>query len=723
LVVVCEDLHWADPTSIDLLARLLGLTRRVPLLFICVFRLQQGQPSAGIRLEAAQRYADIHADLCLGPLSANHSQQLIGNLMGVEGLPKALAQRILARAEGNPFYVEEIIRSLLSSGALVRDPASGQWRAVGQVAEIPIPETLNGVLMARIDGLQEETKRALQMASVIGRVFLYGLLKAVVAQPGELDRHLASLQREDMIRERARMPELEYIFKHELTREAAYNSLLKRTRRAVHREVAQALERLFPDRLEQQLGLLAHHWERAEDTRKASEYLLRAGDQARLAYAHQEAIDFYQRAKRVLEYADGGSHEQWLALEEGLADVYAMMAEHDVALGHYDRARGVLAAAGGSPERLAGLCRKTAMLYERKGQYDAAFRWLERGLGALQGGLTLETARMRLAGAGVYSRQGQHDQALAWCQSGMEIARELGDRKELAHGTYLLGTIHGHLGDSAQEIACARDSLTLYQDIGDLVGQANALNNLAIACKESGDWAAAVGHFQRALELEQQLGNVHGVAKVTNNLGNLQLQRGQLDAAARAYQESLDLWQRIEFPVGVALSQSNLAKVCAERGEWQQALDYLEQSLRGFQAIQSNHFLPEVYRRLATVRLGLGQLEEARHAAERSVTLAHDLGMELEKGISLRVLGEVRLALGQLEQARQALTASLDIVQAQGNRFRMGETLWQLSRLHSAMARAGDGSHTEQARSALDRARAIFEQLGAERHLALLEGG
>ena len=104
-----------------------------------------------------------------------------------------------------------------------------------------------------------------------------------------------------MIRERARLPELEYIFKHDLTREAAYNGLLKKERRVFHRQVAEALERLFPERFEEQLGLLAHHWERAGDADKATEYLLRAGDQARLAYAHEEAIDYYQRALVLLE--------------------------------------------------------------------------------------------------------------------------------------------------------------------------------------------------------------------------------------------------------------------------------------------------------------------------------------------------------------------------------------------------------------------------------------
>ena len=218
-----------------------------------------------------------------------------------EGLPQKLKWRILSRAEGNPFYVEEIIRSLMDSGAIVRDEATGRWRATRDVADIAIPDTLHGVLMARIDRLQEETKRVLQLASVIGRIFLYRVLAAIAWEERELDDHLLTLQREEMIRERARVPELEYIFKHHLTQEAAYNGLLKKERRIFHRQVAEALERLFPDRIEEQVGLLAHHWERAEEPEKATEYLLRAGDQARVAYAHQEAIDYYQRALAFLK--------------------------------------------------------------------------------------------------------------------------------------------------------------------------------------------------------------------------------------------------------------------------------------------------------------------------------------------------------------------------------------------------------------------------------------
>jgi len=296
LVVICEDLHWADPTSLELLEQLLSLTEHAPLLLLCVFRPEKEHSCWRIRETAAPRYRHRYTDLWLKPLSAVESRTLVGNLLRVEDLPQELRERILDHAEGNPFYVEEIIRSLMDSGAVVRDAATGYWYATRDVTDIAIPDTLQGVLMARIDHLQEETKRVLQLAAVIGRIFFYRVLAAIAREERELDGHLLTLQREELIRERARMPELEYIFKHQLTQEAAYNGLLRKERRVFHRQVAEALERLFPDRLEEQVGLLAHHWERAEEPEKATEYLLRAGDQARLAYAHQEAIDYYRRA-------------------------------------------------------------------------------------------------------------------------------------------------------------------------------------------------------------------------------------------------------------------------------------------------------------------------------------------------------------------------------------------------------------------------------------------
>jgi ABC-type oligopeptide transport system substrate-binding subunit len=343
LVLVTEDLHWADPTSVELLEKVLPLSGQLPILLICVFRPERSHACWHLRETAAREYRQQHLDLVLEPLSATESASLVANLLAIEDLPGQLKARILDHAEGNPFYLEEVLRSLIDDGAIVLDEARGRWMAMRDVADIDIPDTLQGVLMARIDRLREETKRVLQMAAVIGRIFLYRVLAAIAAAERDVDCQLLTLQQEEMIRERARQPELEYIFKHHLTQEVAYNGLLKKERRVFHRQVAEALERLYPDRVDEQLGLLAYHWDRSGDADKATEYLLRAGDQARLAYAHREAVEYYQRAlvflKEKSEYGRAARTLMKLGLTHHSAfDYRRARSAHDEAFALWQRA-------------------------------------------------------------------------------------------------------------------------------------------------------------------------------------------------------------------------------------------------------------------------------------------------------------------------------------------------------------------------------------------------
>ena len=320
LVLVCEDLHWADPSSLELLERLLPLTDHVSLLVVCVFRPYLDHESWKVRETASRDYHHRYTDLWLQPLSAADSEALVGNLLRVDALPQALRWRILGRAEGNPFFVEEVIRTLIDMQAIAHDDASGRWVATRDLAEFPIPDTLQGVIAARIDRLPVDARHILQMASVIGRIFLYRVLASIAEQDQSLEDKLLVLQREEMIRERARIPELEYIFKHELTREAAYNGILKKQRKVFHRQVAKALERIFPEHLDEQAALLAMHWEQAGEFDKATEYLLMAGEQAQFAYALQEAIGFYERTLHLL--AEGQDFDQRAQVSAKLGMIY-----------------------------------------------------------------------------------------------------------------------------------------------------------------------------------------------------------------------------------------------------------------------------------------------------------------------------------------------------------------------------------------------------------------
>ncbi|MBN2001990.1 MAG: AAA family ATPase [Anaerolineae bacterium] len=228
MVVVCEDLHWADPTSLDLLEHLLPLTEQVPLLFICVSRPEKSfDASSGRILRAIAQYPQRRLNLELVPLDAMESETLVRNLLRVENLPPALKSRILRYADGNPFYLEEILRSLMADGAIAYRPVVGCWEVTRAVSDIAIPETLYGVLIARIDRLPADTKRILQLAAIIGRIFAGDELEVVAVRcgllapgdaaspddespPGDvvpLERHLEILEQAELIRERPRKAE------------------------------------------------------------------------------------------------------------------------------------------------------------------------------------------------------------------------------------------------------------------------------------------------------------------------------------------------------------------------------------------------------------------------------------------------------------------------------------------------------------------------------------
>ena len=203
---------------------------------------------------------------------------------------------IVHRAEGNPFFLEEIMRSLIDGGAVVRDTRTGHWKATSHIETVTIPDTIQGVIMARVDRLDEELKQVLRSASVIGRAFLYRILKGINEAVHKLDEHLDQLEGMELIRQKQKIPELEYIFKHALVQESTYESILLQKRRELHARVAQVIEALFPERLEEFYTMLAHHYVKGEVWDKAQEYLFKAGDQAGRIAADSEALEYYKNA-------------------------------------------------------------------------------------------------------------------------------------------------------------------------------------------------------------------------------------------------------------------------------------------------------------------------------------------------------------------------------------------------------------------------------------------
>jgi tetratricopeptide (TPR) repeat protein len=344
LVLVFDDLHWMDASSAGLVEHLLPLVERVPVLLIGLSRPDPETPAARLRDVAETGYGERFTVVSLPPLSADDSGRLVQNLLTIDDLPDHVRRMMIDRADGNPYYLEEIVRDLIEAGVIVQEASTGRWRATRSIEKVTVPETIQGLLLARIDRLDDELKRVVRRAAVVGRSFLYRVLSKVLDDDRDLDEHLARLQNVELILEKQRLPELEYIFKHALAQEAAYDSILIQERRRMHGRVGTAIETLMAERLEEFYGLLAYHYSAAEDWERAQEYLFKAGDQAGRMAADAEALAHYQQAIEAYARVRGDDWEplERAQLERKIGEALFRLGEHNQARAYLVRALSLL---------------------------------------------------------------------------------------------------------------------------------------------------------------------------------------------------------------------------------------------------------------------------------------------------------------------------------------------------------------------------------------------
>ncbi|MBC2717770.1 MAG: AAA family ATPase [Desulfobacteraceae bacterium] len=319
LVIVTEDLHWADTSSIELLESLFTLAETQRILFINVFR--PNHPETGDRIVETikEKLPVYYVEVNLKPLNEQMSETLINNMLNIRGLQHAVIDQIIQRAGGNPFFIEEVVRSFIDEGAVVR--TNGEFEVTDKIEKMIIPHTINDVIMARIDRLDDNTRDLVRVASVIGRSFFYRILIEVAKTVDGIDNRISYLKQIELIRERQRMEELEYLFKHALAQEAAYDSILNQKRKELHLQVAQTIEKVFDERLHEFYGMLALHYSKGEDYEKAEHYLIKAGEEAIRSSASSEAIQYYQEALSLYlkQYSDDADPQKVAMMESNIA--------------------------------------------------------------------------------------------------------------------------------------------------------------------------------------------------------------------------------------------------------------------------------------------------------------------------------------------------------------------------------------------------------------------
>jgi class 3 adenylate cyclase/tetratricopeptide (TPR) repeat protein len=293
LVLVLEDMHWADESTVEFVEYLLRIVEKYSVLIIIVFRPNE-ERAVRLSKTAREGYESKYIEIILHPLDSDGCAELIGNLLKNKTVPSNVTESISSRTGGNPYFVEEVMRAAIDEYAV--EATNGGFKITERLQSFVVPSTVNEVIMSRFDRLDEPSRELLRIASVIGRTFFYRILTNIAAGVSSIDERIAELKKVQIILERGSTEEVEYLFKHALAQQAIYDSILLQVKKRLHISVAHAIESVFSERLGEFAGMLAMHYLQGEDYDKAEEYMIRAGEEAMKAAASAEAINYYREA-------------------------------------------------------------------------------------------------------------------------------------------------------------------------------------------------------------------------------------------------------------------------------------------------------------------------------------------------------------------------------------------------------------------------------------------
>jgi len=717
-LVVFEDVHWIDSISLEMLNYVARNVTDYRVLLVALHR-----PTVG--LVAWKRY-DYYNQIELADLPAEDVLKLVQLKLGMAArnakVPAPLRERVLrGEARANPFFVEEVVNSLVDRGYLVPREEEEGYDLVGDLAQVEIPDSVQALVMSRIDRLDESSKLTVKMASVIGRTFKYRTLQStypVEITSKRLRDNLERLSRLDLTPLDRPAPEWEYIFKHIITQEVAYESLLFAHRRELHHRVGEYLERTYVDRLEEVYELLAHHYYQSGDQEKSWDYLLKAGDKARDKYANEAAIAHYSQALSM-DVDPGYEREGVRRVYESLGDVYRLIGQYEKALQGY---REALERHPPTSAQVADIHCKIAKTWELQGRYEEAMHYLDLARTALGDEQKApEMARIYSDMGWIVMQRGDYEKALQLCAKGLKLEESLPcddlshDKKsrpikaELQH---TLGTIYLQTGDYAQATMHFQICIEMRESTGDLYGMSRSYNNLAAVYWSQGDYDLAAQYIRESLEISQKIGNTYGTAMCYNNLGAVTYTLGDHPRAIEYYERSLEIRRKIGDLQGIADVYNNLGEVhhTWKRGNRQQALHYLQEAVVLFTEIGNKTALIDAHKLLAEVELALNDTDEALKYCQLSLELAQEIGNREYEGIAYRVLGQIHRAAGRPKEARQYLRNSVETLIVMENKLELGRSTYELGLTLSAMG-------LEEGRERLQKAVRIFEELGVEGEL------
>jgi adenylate cyclase len=695
ILIVVEDVHWIDALSHDLLEDLAKALIDCPVCFVLAYRPPELMRLQAPRLEVLPQFTKIE----LHELSRLEAEQAIraklAQLYPARGgaVPIQLVDTLMDRAQGNPFYLEELLNYMRDRGLDPRDPAD--------LGKIELPESLHALVLSRIDQLSEREKTTLRVASVVGRLFRATWLTGYYPALGDLAHvkvDLDKLERLD-ITPLDSAQELAYLFKHIVTHEVTYESLPFGLRAQLHEQLARYLEKQIANGTLPETALLdtlAFHYARSNNTAKQREYLRKAGEAAQKSFANdvtfeyygkllplltdaKEKTEIYLKRGQVLELMgkwDEAESDYRAALELSKDDA-ALKASAQFALGKLNRLRGefelaleclvqakeVLTTLGDNAG-LAQVLIETGFVLVSKGEIAQGREQLKEGLTlAREAGNKLDAALALTWLGDLTAGQGDYATGQALVEESLNLRREIGDKWGIASSLTTLGYVAYNQGDYATARALFEESLNLRREIGDKWGIAGSLYDLGNVAHRRGDYATAQALLEQVLSMAREMGDRNGTAMTLNILGNVAMSQADYAAGQVLYEESLSLMREMGNKWGMMSGLTNLGNVAYVQGEYVTAQALFEEDLALCTEMDEK-------RAKAYALLGLGLVDLALNNPEAREHILHSLRLRRETGEQLyqtsSLVGVAGLALheGDSTFAAQLLGAVESAIKA-----------------------------------------------------------
>lgn len=655
LLIVVEDMHWVDALSHELLERLAKALANSRVCFLLAYRPPRIARLEAPRLEALGHFTRIELRELTGAEATLAIRAKLAQLYPARGggLPEGLAQTLMARAQGNPFYLEELLNYVRDRGL---DPTD--------IGNLELPDTLHSLILSRIDQLSEQEKNTLRVASIVGRWFrarwLTGCYPALGAFP-QVKAALDVLGALEITPLDSPEPELAYLFKHIVTHEVTYESLPFATRAKLHEQLAMYLEdQTAAEHAPPMLETLAFHYGRSSNAAKRREYLLKAAEAASGSFANDAALAHYGELLPLLEDARERSA------------IHVQRGEVLERIGRFDDAdRDYRSALEMDPQDLAAQAAAwTALgrMNRRRGDNTRALEWLGRAREAharLEDKLSLGLTQNE-TGA-VLIRMGESARAHEALQQALALAREVGDRPGAARAMGNLGVVAQAQADYATARSLQEQSLSLRRELGGKAGIAASLIDLSKVAWAQGDFPTARVLLEESLGLAREMGDKPAIANALNNLGNVAGAQGDAAAAKDLYGQSLVLNREMGDAGGIAAALLNLGICALGDGDPTTARALLDECLDLCRQTSHTAGAAMALNILGAVALAQGDPAGARAIQQESLALCEAMGDQTGQAFALLGLGLAGLAEGR-PSAREPILASLRLRVETGER-------------------------------------------------------